>query len=1042
MQNIRLPSGFGRILTIFLSLLLSLISLFYPGTQAPSYALEETDSPPGFVENLFPVAGRISELDPFTIQLETLFPGVTDQPGRGEGINCNIYGGPVDRFGGTWLDPKTYPMTYDGDIGDRDQYSLTVTPVVGLYEYTANCVDSTNGTIVWHSNGNGQLEVYRDRQALWVDRDTIAWNHFGEQTYELHYSPEGELIIPQTVGSGIELSFNRKLKLGEYPKLPNLENYDAFTLPRQVRAQIPEILKSEIAIAAYDRNGYLRDVSRIQTQGVLDDLYNYPGELGVVYNEGRPTLKLWAPTARSIVLHRFADANPETPATPHPMTFDSQTGVWSIEGDSSWDKQYYLYEVEVFVPDTRQLETNLVTDPYAVNLSQNSQRSQILDLYSDPTLKPEGWDTLEKPPLAAPEDITIYEVHVRDFSRDDLTVLPEHRGTFKAFTYDSEQGRPGLSDGMSHLVNLADAGLTHIHLLPAFDITGINEDASERQDPDPDRLAQFSRNSNQQQALVTETQDVDSFNWGYNPFHYGVPEGSYTTNPNDTSRVREFREMVQTLAGNGLRVVLDCVYNHAAASGQYDDSVLDRIVPGYYFRYDNNGYMQTSSCCSDTAVEFDMMQKLMIDTVLRWATAYRVDGFRFDLMNLHTVASMEALRDAVRALTPENHGVDGSSIYLYGEGWSFGSARDKYALAQQKFGADREFLHADQFNLAGTGIGTFNDKIRDAVHGGGGNKTQQGFINGLAYDWNGYEYPKRFQNDLRFTSDRLRVALAGNLQNYRLVNQAEELVSGRQLAYTGYALDPQETVNYISKHDNETLYDLNIYKLPLGHNGMAVTSMADRVRSQNLGLSLVGLAQGIPFFHLGSDMLRSKSLDRNSYNSGDWFNRVDFTYRTNNFGVGLPLASENRQRWTFMSPFLANPDLDPDRADIESSVEHLKEILQIRRSSKLFRLESESAIKQRVSFHNTGLGQKDALIAMSLRDDVGTDLDPDREGLIVFFNANKFGQELTLADFVGKSMRLHPVQGNSHDRVVKTATFEPSSGTFSIPARTTAVFEW
>lgn len=1022
-----------------LATLLVLVLLLIGFTSGyPSMLLAAPIASLNWAGNLVPKGNSntsITNGQPFNVYLQVYKAGVTNRPGRGDKISCMLHWGEVDSFGGAWRYPVDTPMTYNGDIGDNDEYKASIVPGVGLYEFTASCTDPNSAVTLWQSAGNGRLTVNTapaDRRALWITKDIIAWNSSGAAAYELHYDTDGLLNVPVNSGSGIPLSYEGSLSGATDAKFPNINGYDALRVPESVHSQIPAMLKGEMAIAAYDGSGNLIDATGIQIQGVLDDLYSYSGDLGVLYTEGIPTLKLWAPTAQSVTLHRFANPRPTTPAETSPMTFDPETGVWSILGEPSWDKQYYLYEVEVYVPLTGQIEKNLVTDPYSVNLSQNSQRSQIVDLYEDPTLKPEGWDSLVKPTFTTPEDMAIYEVHVRDFSRDDQAIALEHQGTFKAFTYDGQNGRPALSAGMAHLIHLAKAGLTHIHIMPAFDFASVNEDPGARLDPDYATLGSFAPDSDRQQAIIAASRGLDSFNWGYDPYHYGVPEGSYATGQNDTSRILEFREMVQALSENNLRLILGVVYNHTSASGLYNDSVLDKIVPGYYYRYTNNGYLYTSSCCSDTAVEFDMMRKLMVDTLVRWAKAYKVDGFRFDLMNLHTVDSMLAVRDALQALTLENDGVDGQTIYLYGEGWDFGSA------------AARGLKYAKQYNMAGTNIGTFNDKIRDAIHGGSsGDSTgsrRQGFINGQAYDWNGHFYSERFLRDLRYSADRLRIALAGSLQNFQIIDQNNNRITGSSLNGSGYTTDPQESVNYISKHDNETLYDLNMLKMPIGENDMARTSMAERLRSQNLGVSLVGLSQGIPFFQMGVDMLRSKSLDRNSYDSGDWFNRVDFTYNSNNFGVGLPPAWDNHSRWPIMAPLLANPALGPSHGDILSSVAHMQEILKIRKSSKLFRLETGTEIQERVRFHNTGSKQKDALIVMSISDTVGTDLDPDYESIVVLFNADKKSQTFTMPELVGTSMSLHPIQANSHDPLVKEARFDRAKGEFAVPARTTAVF--
>ncbi len=1000
-------------------------------TGLPSYA------DPTIWVGMFPVGyseNSMLEGQPFNVYTQVYKLGVTEPMGPGAGLECTLVWGEVSAYGGKWETLLEIPMTYNGDIGNNDEYRVVMEPTEGLYEFTTRCTDLDTSTIVWQKGGNSRLSVRSmpsERRAIWVDRTTIAWNSFGAATYELHHDPDGTLRIPPRRGSGITLQQGPSIGVGSYPKFPNLTGYDSLKLPALARSQVPELVRGELAIAAYDRAGNLIDATGVQLQGVLDDLFTYTGELGVIYSEDVPTLKVWAPTAKSVDLYRYSDPNPSTGPIITPMAFDQRTGVWSITGDPSWTNQYYLYDVDVYTPFTGKIETNVVTDPYSISLSMDSQRSQIVDLYNDPTLKPDGWDELQKPPFTVPEDMAIYEVHVRDFSRDDQSVPPQYRGKFKAFTYDGFNDRP-LSQGMSHLKQLAEAGLTHVHLMPAFDFVSVNEDPIRRSDPDSNTLSNFPRNSSLQQAIVGITRGNDSFNWGFDPWHYGVPEGSYATDPNGSTRILEFREMVQSLNNIGLRTVMGVVYNHMFANNRYSQAALDKVVPGYYHRYTNEGYQHNTSCCPDTASEFNMMEKLLIDTVIRWSTAYKVDGFRFDLMNLHTVENMTKLRDQVQALTLEKDGVDGSSIYLYGEGWDFGSARD------------RALKYANQYNMAGTGIGTFNDKLRDAAHGGASTDPtdthQQGFINGVSYDWNGFFYGRRFKRDLRYAMDRIRIALAGSLASFTLIDQDNQRVSGIQFNGTGYTQDPQETINYVSKHDNETLFDLNVLKMPMGERGAAITPMTERVRAQNLGISLVGLSQGIPFFQLGVDMLRSKSLDRNSYDSGDWFNRIDYTYHQNYFGSGLPPAWSNLGRWGVMDPLLANYDLNPSRADILSSVAHLRETLRIRRSSKLFRLETADDIKQRIQFYNLGSNQRDALIIMSITDRIDPDLDPNYEDVVVLINANKVPQQLDIGAFIGIPLELHPVQQQSSDPIVKQASFDSAQGTFLIPPRTTAVF--
>ncbi len=345
--------------------------------------------------------------------------------------------------------------------------------------------------------------------------------------------------------------------------------------------------------------------------------------------------------------------------------------------------------------------------------------------------------------------------------------------------------------------------------------------------------------------------------------------------------------------------------------------------------------------------------------------------------------------------------------------------------------------------MGGTGIGTFSDRLRDAVRGGGpfdggtSRITNQGFINGLVYDPNAQALPPdAAEAEMLLSADQIRVGLAGNLAAYEFEAADGVVRRGDEIDYNGspagYTDDPQENIVYVSAHDNETLFDVSQYKHPLG------TSTADRARAQNLGIDFTALAQGVNFFHAGVDLLRSKSLDRDSFNSGDWFNRLDFTYQSNNWAVGLPVASKNLSEWPIMQPLLADPALAPEPADIAATVAHMREMLEIRSGSPLFSLPTAQDVKDRLAFHNTGPDQVPGLIVMSVSDLVGSDLDPDFEEIVVLFNATDEIQSFTLPSSADREWELHPVQQTSADPVVQTASY--AEGSFTVPARTTAVF--
>ena len=354
------------------------------------------------------------------------------------------------------------------------------------------------------------------------------------------------------------------------------------------------------------------------------------------------------------------------------------------------------------------------------------------------------------------------------------------------------------------------------------------------------------------------------------------------------------------------------------------------------------------------------------------------------------------------------------------------------------------FVQASQLNMAGTGIGTFSDRLRDAVRGGGPfdeDPRIQGFATGLATDPNGAEVngtPAEQLERLLHAHDLIKVGLAGNLRDYTFVNRDGQTVKGSQVDYNGqpagYAADPSETITYVDAHDNETLFDVLQYKLPQDR------SMADRVRMNTVALSTTAFAQSPSFWHAGNDLLRSKSLDRNSYNSGDWFNRVDWSYQESTWGSGLPAAEDNQAKWDFMRPLLSDPALEPQEADIRAAQARASELLQIRFSSPLFRLGTAQLVQERVTFPTGGPNQTPGVIVMAIDDRAGRDLDPRSEGVVVVFNASDEDTTQTVESLAGGRYALHPVQAAGGDPVVRGSSYEAASGAFTVPARTVAVF--
>ena len=850
---------------------------------------------------------------------------------------------------------------------------------------------------------------------------------------------------------------------------PHLEGYialsatDATGAPLLDDDAVTSALTGQVAIAQYvglpdptetaDIGGARLDAfTGVQTAILLDHLYADAAtraELGVTFHDGRPSFALWAPTAQAVTLLTWETGDPlgSVPEVPGPPrrtpAVRTADGRWVVgnhpdqpadadERETSGTADapiaagcQYLWEVRVYVPSTLQVETNIVTDPYSTALTTDSTRSVAVDL-ADPRLSPKQWAETPAPAVRNDSARSIYELHLRDFSAADETVPPELRGTYRAFTVAG-------SAGVRHLAELAQAGMNTIHLLPTFDIATIPEHRGSQRSP---RIPVGAHPASaDQQAAVAEVADDDAYNWGYDPLHWGAPEGSYATEGHQDggARIVEFREMVGALHDLGLQVVLDQVYNHTAACGQDPRSVLDRVVPGYYHRLDAVGRVTSSTCCANTATENALCERLMVDSVVRWARWYRVDGFRFDLMGHHPRAVMERVRAALDELTLEADGVDGRSIYLYGEGWNFGEVAGN-AL----------FVQATQGQLDGTGIGAFNDRLRDAVHGGGAfdpdHRVFQGFGTGLLTQPSGLDHRgwNEQSADLAHRTDLVRLGLAGNLKDYVMTISDGSVRRGIDLIHNGapaaFASHPQENVNYVDAHDNETLYDLLAYKLP---QGMPV---AERVRMNTVCLATVALAQSPAFWSAGTELLRSKSLDRDSYNSGDWFNAIDFSGQFNGFGRGLPPASRNESSWAIQGPLLQDDWLRPSPEEIAAARSQALDLLRLRASTPLFSLGSTRLIQDKLTFPGAGFGAPAGVIVMLIDDTRGGhDVDPELDAVLVVINAS--GQTLTqpLPELVGRDFRLSPIQAEGADEVVRRTGFDRASGTISVPARTVAV---
>jgi len=884
-------------------------------------------------------------------------------------------------------------------------------------------------------------------QAFWIDQTTVAIPGAASKpgwTYSLAYSPDATLAISNTGAltgaTSIPLTaFPAGLTPAQATQYPQLAGYAVFKLSSTAQVTtLKQVLQAQLAVTGTDSAGALQYLTGVQDAGVLDDLFYYSGKLGPVFANGSLTINLWAPTAQSVKLLLYSRQTDTTPLQTVAMT--ANNGVWTAQGQDSWKGQYYLYDVIVYVPAVQKIVENIVTDPYSADLALNGIKTRITDL-SDESTKPAGWDASSSPYLQSQNDFSVYELHVRDFSVGDDSVPEEFRGTYLAFA------TPGTY-GMTHLQRLAKAGLKAVHLLPTFDLASINEDKSTWKSPSG--LSPNPPDGTAQQAAVAAVQSSDAYNWGYDPVHYLAPDGAYAFNPDN--RVMEYRQMVLGLHNVGMRVVQDVVFNHTNSSGQSRNSVLDEIVPAYYYRLDANGIVQNGSCCADTASEHRMFEKLMIDNLVQNAVQYKIDGFRFDLMSFHFVYNMQHIQQALNQLTLANDGVDGSKIYLYGEGWITGETANN-ALG----------INATQANLYGTGIGTFNDRIRDGIRGGGPFSDQrvQGFATGLFTDPSLYtsatvgQSLSAQQTNLNLEADWIRIGLAGNLRDFTFVDSTGATVKASQVIYggqpAGYTASPVEDVNYCSVHDNQTLFDAVQLKSAIpGTTSNGGDTSAMRSRRQALAMSLIALGQGVPFFQAGDDLLRSKDMDNNSYDSGDWFNKIDWIYQGdrpsknllaqefNNWGIGLPIASQNQSQWSFMQPLLADTALKPTPADISASAAAFQTFLRIRGSSQLFHMATLGEVQNNLSFLNTGASQIPGLIVMKLDANGGSY--GIYNHIVVVFNATLGSVNFQSDQLKGLNLHIHPLQALSPDLQTRASSLNNATGTATVSGLTTAVF--
>ena len=644
-----------------------------------------------------------------------------------------------------------------------------------------------------------------------------------------------------------------------------------------------------------------------KTSLAWDPYTDYPvytgNDLGVTWSPDSTLLKVWSPPAQEMKLRLYRSGSGDNLIREIPFTREPN-GVWSALLKGDFKNTCYTVQAKI---DGRWMDE--CADPYARATGVNGKRGEIVDLAST---RPPEWENDRPVPLKNPTDAILYELHIRD-----LSVAPNsgilNKGKFLGLTETGTLNSHGQSTGLDHMVWL---GITHVHLLPAFDYCSVDESKPE----------------------------IPQFNWGYDPLNYNVPEGSYSTDATEgTVRIREFKQMVQALHQKGIGVVMDVVYNH---TGLTHNSNFDQLVPGYYYRqWEKDGkYGNASACGNETASDRAMVRKFILESVTYWAREYHVDGFRFDLMAIHDMETMNQVVAAVRAINP--------SALIYGEGWTAGDS----PLPEPYRALKKHALKMD-------GVAVFSDDIRDGIKGSVFDEKSTGFASG-----------SMDQSE----SVKFGIVAAGEHPqiDYAKVNYSK----------APYTKSPAEVVNYVSCHDNQTLYD----KLKSSRPDAAEEEL---IRMHKLANTIVLTSQGIPFLHAGVEMKRTKHGEHNSYNKPDSVNQIDWDWKYEN----------------------------------KELTEYYQALISLRKTHPAFRMPTAEMIRKNLVFQPVDDPQ---LIIYRLKDHANQD--PWKE-IMVILNGSESAKEIALP--AGKwNMVLHDYK---FSREEKTA-----SGTLQVaPVSATILFQ-
>ena len=562
----------------------------------------------------------------------------------------------------------------------------------------------------------------------------------------------------------------------------------------------PLDLSKTYTLAKDGYNSQIISIGTVFSSKEFEEAFHYEGDdLGAVYTDEKTSFRVWAPTASEVMLNLYEEGSGDNLIQAVNMAKDVN-GTWVYEAKGDLNGTYYTYSVTV------DGKTKEAVDLYARSTGVNGERGMILDLDST---NPSGFSGEKRPAFVNPTDAVIYELHVRDLSSDKSSGI-QNVGKFLEFTERDTTNSNGTATGLDHLIDL---GVTHVQILPSFDYATVDESKA----------------------------DNNQFNWGYDPKNYNTPEGSYSTNAEDGAvRVNEYKQMVQSLHKNNIRVIMDVVYNHTFDT---EESNFQKIVPNYYYRKNGEAFSNASGCGNETASERSMVRKYIVDSVVYWATEYHVDGFRFDLMGIHDIETMNAIREALDKVDP--------SILVYGEGWTGGDS-----VLEEDERAVKKNMDAIE------GIAAFSDDIRDGMKGNVFDANDTGFVSGKE----GME-------------ETIKYAAAGAVEHEQVditKNEKSDLF---------WAKEPTQVINYASCHDNLTLWD----KLAVSNGD---DSVEDRIKMNKLCSAIVFTSQGIPFLQAGEELLRSKpyvteisAFSDNSYNLPDTVNSIKWDDKDENIEV-------------------------------------------------------------------------------------------------------------------------------------------------------------